>query len=223
MVRNAIVQFDEQNKQIIITNDIKSVSLVNSKCQKMKLSLWQSDPYLQITLQKGEHRAVSKVSFDSGCGGGFFKLSMNNLNGCVVDTIAESEGAFGFGFHGVYKKQKHVLINIPKLDICGTTFDDVIVTATHNRPSLIGTKLLQYGKVTLDYKKKNFYFEVFDNINTNQPTENLWAISTTIQNDKLIVGIIWDKRLESQINLEDEILSINGMDKIGRASCRERV
>jgi C-terminal processing protease CtpA/Prc len=26
------------------------------------------------------------------------------------------------------------------------------------------------------------------------------------------VGIIWEKTLESQINLEDEILSINGMD-----------
>ena len=217
MVRNSIVQFDVLNKQIIITNDIKKVSLGNSECQKMELSLWQSSPYIQITLQKEAHITVE---FDSGYGGGFFTSSLNKLNGCVVDTIAESEGTPSvFGFHGAYKKQKHVLLNIPKLDICGTTFNDVIVTATQNHHSLLGTKFLQYGKVTLDYKKKNFYFEVFDNINTNQPTENQWAISTTIQNNKLIVGIIWDKTLESQINLEDEILSINGMDIQSMSFC----
>jgi C-terminal processing protease CtpA/Prc len=88
----------------------------------------------------------------------------------------------------------------------------VSVATTHTKVSRIGTRFLQYGKTTLDYKKKRFYFEPFDNIDTNKPAENRWAIYPTFKNDKMVVGIIWDKELESQINLGDEILSINGID-----------
>jgi hypothetical protein len=210
MLRNSIVQFDEQNKQIIITNDIEKVLVHNSECQKMELSFWTSQPYLKVTLQKGEHRAVHNVLFDSGYGGGFFTLSLNNLDGCEVDTIAESEGSFGMSAFGVGKKQKHLLFNIPKFEICGLTFNDVIVTTSQS--SLLGTKLLQYGKTTLDYKKKRFYFEPFDSISTSKPIETQWTIYPTFQDGKMVVGIIWDKLLESQINLGDEIVGIDGID-----------
>jgi predicted aspartyl protease len=212
MLRNSVVQFDAQNNHIIITNDIKRVLLQNSEYQKMKLSSWTSHPYLKITLQKREHRAVHEVLFDSGDAGDVFTYSLNQLNGYVVDTIAESEGSFAAGAHGLYKKQKHLLLNIPKFEVSGTKFTDMIVTTTHDNSSRIGAKLLQYGKTTLDYKKKRFYFEPFDNINTSKPVENYWAINPTFQNDKIVVGIIWNKLLESQINLGDEILSINGIN-----------
>jgi hypothetical protein len=79
--------------------------------------------------------------------------------------------------------------------------------------------LLQYGKVTLDYKKKRFYFEPFDNINTDELSERPRAILPTLQNEKLVVGIIWDKTLESKINLGDEVLSINGFDIQAMDTC----
>ena len=64
----------------------------------------------------------------------------------------------------------------------------------------------------MDYKKKRFYFEPYESISTTKPGEKPWAMNLTFQNGKMVVGIIWDKELESQINLGDEILSINGMD-----------
>jgi len=214
MLKNSVVQFDVLNKQIIITNDIKSVLLPHTinEYQKMTLSPWISQPYIKIALQKGTHRVVYDVLFDTGDAEDLFTLSLNELNDCVVDKIAETEGSSGMGCHGVYKKQKHLLLNIPELDICGTTFNEVIVSTTNAKSSRVGTKLFQYGKPTLDYKKKRFYFEPFNNINTNKPVESPWNFNPTIQNNKLVVGIIWDKTLESQINLGDEILSINGID-----------
>jgi len=213
MLKNSVVQFDEQNKQIIITDNIEKLSLQTNACQKMKLSFLENNPYIKITLQKGANKVVHNVLFDSGDASDIFTLSLNDLNSRVVDTIAESEGSFAFpGAHEVYKKQKHLLLNIPELIVNGVIFSDVTVITTPARSSRIGVKLIQYGKTTLDYKKKRFYFEPFDNINTNQPTENKWAISLTFQNDKVVVGIIWDKQLESHINLGDEILSINGID-----------
>lgn len=212
ILKNSIVQFDEQKKHIIITNDIKRILLQNSDCQKVRLFLRQSAPYFKITLQKGGRKVAHKVLFDSGDAGGFFTLSLNKLNDCIIDQIAESEGSFEIGAHGAYKKQKHILLSIPQLGISGTIFNDVIVTTTNANYSRIGIKLLQYGKITLDYKNKRFYFEPFDSINTSKPVAAPLTSALNFQNGKLVVGIIWDKALESQINLGDEILSINGID-----------
>jgi len=219
ILKNSIVQFDEQNKRIIITNDFKRILLQNSECQKVRLSLRQSAPYFKITLQKGERRVAHEVLFDSGDAGGFFTLSLNKLNDCIIDQIAESEGSFEIGVHGAYKKQKHILLSIPQLGISGTIFNDVIVTTTNANYSTIGTKLLQYGKTTLDYKKKRFYFEPFDSINTKKPVGTPLTSALNFQNGKLVVGIIWDKTLKSQINLGDEVLSINGVNIQSMSLC----
>ena len=213
MLRNSVVQFDEQNKHIIITDKIDKLSLQANEYQEIKPAFWMSNPYIKITLQKGENKAtVNNVLIDSGDGGDLFTLSLKELNGGVVDTIVESEGWFGTGVHKIYKNQNHLLLNIPELIVNGTTFNDVTVATTHDNTSRISAKLFKYGKTTLDYKKKRFYFEPFDSINTNKPTENPWAIHLTFKNDKFVVGIVWDKQLESQINVGDEILSINGID-----------
>jgi len=209
MLRNSVVQFDAQNKQIIITNDIKRVLLQNSECQKMSLEL--NAPYINITFQKGAQRAVDNVLFDTG-NSGFLSLSLNELNGCVVDTIAESEGSFALGAHGFYKKQNHLLILIPEFVVHGLIFNNVITSTTQGKNSGIGVKFLQYGKTTLDYKKKRFYFEPYENIRIDEHSEMPWTVGFTFQNNKMVVGIIWDKQIESTINLGDEVLSINGID-----------
>ena len=123
MLRNSVVQFDDQNKQIIITDNIKKLSLQTNTYQKMKLSFGQSNPYVFVTFPKGE--TDHNVLFDSGAANSFFTLSLNKLNGCVVDTIAESEGTSGIGMHGFSKKQKHLLLNIPELIVNNVIFGDV--------------------------------------------------------------------------------------------------
>ena len=212
MLRNSVVQFDEQKKQIIITNDVKRVLPQDSNPQKMKLSPWTSNPYIKITLQKGANRVAHHILFDSGDAGGLLTLSLSELNGCIVDTLAESEGSFEAGALGVFKNQKHLLLHTPELVVNDVIFNDVIIPTTNANSSRIGVKILQYGKTTLDYKRKRFYFEPFGNVNTSKPIEKPWAIAPSFQNGKTVVGIIWDKQLESQINLGDEILSINGID-----------
>ena len=211
MLRHSVVQFDEQNKQIIIADHIKKLSLQTNEYQKIKLAIKGNNPFVPVILQKGMQTSVRNVLFDTGDANAFFTLSLGE-SGSGVDIITENEGFFGIGAHRIFRKQKHALLNIPELVVNKMRFNDVIATTTHARESRIGVKLLQYGKITLDYKKKRFYFEPFNNINTNKPVETPWSINITFQNDKFVVGIIWDKTLESQINIGDEVLSINGID-----------
>ena len=215
MLRNSAVQIDEQSKQIIITNNVKKLSIKRTYYQNIELDN-QSSPYIGIVLQKGEQKVFDRVLFDTGDAGGLYTMWAGFYNwldslGNFANKIAESEGSFKWSAHGIDERQKYLLLNISELNLNNTIFNDVVVTTTNGR-SRVGSKLLQYGKVTLDYKNKRFYFKPFENINTNELSESPWAILPTWQNGKLVVGLIWDKALEHQINLGDEILSVNGID-----------
>ena len=213
MLKNSVVHFDEQNQRVIITYDIKNLSVQTKVRQKMELST-HGRPFITVVLRKGNKKAVNKVLFDSGQSS-FYCISMRVFNwqiDNIVEKISESEGAFSFGIHGLYENQKHTLLNVPEIIANKVTFNNVVIITTHGDFSRIGAELLQYGKTTLDYKKKRFYFEPYDNVDKNKLSEAWWAVQITIQNDKMMVGIIWDKTLETQINLGDEILSINGID-----------
>ena len=223
-LRNSVIQFDERNKHLIIANSL--FQLMKDKEGK-KVGKWQkmeqtplSNPLITIGLHK-EQKIVDFVLFDTGSSE-LYTMSMdtyNWLDGRADATkIAESEGSFTWNLHGVSENQQHLLQNIPNLYVNQMTFNNVIVKTTHSM-SLIGTQLLQYGKTTLDYKNKRFYFEPFDNINTDKLSERPWAIDLTLKNDKLAVGIIWEKALESTINLGDEVLSINGFDMQAVDAC----
>ena len=209
MFGNSLVHFDEQNNHIIITDNINELSLKGKKYQKMKVI--GTKPFITVTMEKGENKAVDKVVFDSGQSD-FLEVSTSRFKNYVFDEIAEGEGRLGYGAHGLAGKQKHSLLNLPELVINGIKFNDVKITTTYYNHSRIGAKLLEYGTVTLDYQKKRFYFEPYENMNTSELSKTLWAIFTNIQNNKLVVETIWDKELESQINVGDEVLSINEID-----------
>jgi len=206
---NSIVHFDEQNNRIIITDNINELSLKKKNYQKM--TVIRTKPLITVTMQKGENRAVSKVIFDSGQSD-FCEISISRFKDYVFDIVSEGEGRQGYGAHGLAGKQKHSLLYIQELVINGIKFNDLIVTTTYGSCSRIGAKLLEFGKTTLDYKKKRFYFEPYENINTSELAEMPWGFSRIVQNNKMMVGIIWDKKLESQINVGDEVLIINGID-----------
>ena len=227
MLRNSAVQIDEQSKHIIITNNVGRLSIEKKIYQYMELDPDQSCPFIKIRFHKGEQVLYDrKVVFDTGAAGSFYRMKIDSYNWCndndcagLINKITESEGSFALSAHGTNEKQQHLLLNIPKLNINGTIFNNVVTYTTNGSTSIIGSKLLEYGKVTLDFINKRFYFEAFDNIKTDDLSKRPWAIGPTWRNGKLVVGIIWDKKLESQINLGDEVLSINGIDISSMSLC----
>ena len=74
--------------------------------------------------------------------------------------------------------------------------------------SRIGSKLLHYGTVTVDYKNKKFYFKPNSN-NDIDAHEKQFPINIIPKNDKLYISTVWDDKLKSQINAGDQILEID--------------
>ena len=219
MFRNSVVQIDEQNKHIIITDDFKKIATKKKHYQALEMELTKIGyPILSwVGINKGEQQSSdTKLLFDTGDPSLYtmrlYAYDWFNENMDIVEIIAESEGSYAWGIHGLFEKERHIILNIPEFRICGKTFYNIVIPTTNSQISRIGSGLLKYGRVTLDYKKKRFFYEPYDDINTDELSERPLAISPTWQNDKLIIGIIWDKSLEAQINLGDEILSIDSIN-----------
>ena len=92
----------------------------------------------------------------------------------------------------------------------GTEFVHVISISTKAVKSRIGADLLRYGKATLNFKQKRFYFEAFDSIVDLQ--EEVWSFSPTVKNGQVVVGIVWDESLSTSLKSGDSIIKMNEVD-----------
>lgn len=75
--------------------------------------------------------------------------------------------------------------------------------------SRIGTDLLYYGKVIMDYRKRLFYFI------PNQPDtvpdmyRKTWNVEITVMNDYLTAGFIWESAAKD-LSGGERIVEVNG-------------
>lgn len=226
MLRNSVIHFDHLNHKLILSDRDKNIDLKGGLYQRMELSEIQSNPFIKILLKKGSDDAADKLLFDTGADS-FYELSIHGLNWLkervdVFDIISESQGSFTWGIHGMSDVGQQYTLKIPELIINEHSFKQVVTTTTNSTESRIGSELLKKGKVTLDYNKKRFYFDPYDASQLKNTTKKNWAIAPSLKDDKMVVGIIWDKNLEDRINLGDEILSIEDMDYESMTFC-ERV
>ena len=212
LVRNAIVQIDSRKKQIILTDQAKRLGLEGLGSLDMALNSNQSSPYIWIRLT-GEGKAREQVLLDTGAEG-FYDLSFNSFKKLnqlqVFSHIDSAQGYKGVGLFGVSEPTTHYRVQLPSIDFLDTEFANVISVSTAALKSRIGADLLRYGKATLNFKQKRFYFEAFDSKVDLQ--EEVWSFSPTVKNGQVVVGIVWDESLSTSLKSGDSIIKINELD-----------
>jgi len=214
LLRNSAIQFNSKEKTVTITNLPDKLNLRKKFSSDMELTKIQSNPYIKIKLKKDNIIVNEKLLFDLG-DDNFYELSMGIYKNIkaqkvdVFDSIAQNNGTYSFGIYGAAEAQKNYLLNIPKVEINKISFKNVTTKTTYAASSRIGEYILNYGKVTLDYANKKFYLEPFDEVTEFDIKEKSWAIDQTLNGNKIVVGIIWDKALEDKINTGDEILKFD--------------
>ena len=104
-------------------------------------------------------------------------------------------------------------LKIKKLKIADIDFNNVTTKTTYGETSRIGSELLKFGKVTLDYKKERFWLESFNEKKSIKLSERMWPIEPILnKNNEIVVGIIWDNSLKNKVNLGDKILQFGNID-----------
>ena len=217
LLRNSTIQFDSQKNEIILTDNSKNLRLKKRDAIEMKVNKIQSSPFIPIKLIKEKHEGNGYVLFDSG-DNDFYVISNTAYHQLqsqvdIFETIAKNVGTYSMGLFGTATQNEHLALKIKKLKIGDIDFNNVITKTTYGETSRIGSELLKYGKVTLDYKKEQFWLESFDEEKSIEMTEIMWPIEP-ILNDKneIVVGIVWDNSLKNKINLGDKILKFDNID-----------
>lgn len=124
-----------------------------------------------------------------------------------MEVVSEGYGEGSIGVSGQADKASSYRVRIPLLSVGATKFRNV-TTSTNNHPyTLLGVKLLQYGKVTIDYPRGRFYFEAFqpDNEINNQGNN----FDLTVKDGDLFVSTVWSST-KGKIAVGDKVVKING-------------
>jgi hypothetical protein len=209
LLKNSILKIDKTNQNLVITDQFELLN-VKVKPTKIKLIGSQKAPYIELNfLGKNKEKASDMVLFDTGMDG-LYDMSNRAFtifeNQNIFEVKGKSEGISSIGLFGLGKPSLQKLVLLENAFLNNKSIKNLYADTTDDTNSRIGLEFLNYGNAILDFKKKNFYFESKETIII---TNKELKFAPTIFDNKLIVGLVWDKNLAEKIKFGDEILSID--------------
>lgn len=213
LLRNSILQIDESNKKVIITDDVNRLNLNSKQSSKLFLN-GQSSPHVWVKL-KNKKQAKELLLFDSGMQG-LYDLSLSHLGTFqkynIFVALGKGFGSNSLGLHGMAKDTTIYRLRLPIMEINGNKLLNITTKTTLDNNSSIGASLLQYGIVTVDYKNKKFYFKPYSATDIDA-SEKHFPVSFVPKNNKLSVGTVWDNELNTKkISVGDQVVAIDGIN-----------
>ena len=201
----AIVEIDGKTNTITITS-AESPSTI---------SLRKMIPFAQgggmpiIAIQAGIGEGI-KVLFDTGYPG-FLSLKdtdFENLKDKGGSTVlSEGFGEGSIGVAGMADAAVSYRVLFPRVNVGATKFNHVTVETSTPPFTLLGVKLLNYGKVTIDYPRGRFYFEAYEQ--ENDLTSKHYDVNLRVKDGGLVVSTVWTA-MKGQVEVGDRVTRING-------------
>ena len=202
LLKYMIVEIDGKTKTIKLIATQKNVTP----------SLRKMFPFVQngimpvINLQIGAGNTVQAL-FDTGCPG-FLNLKKTDYQMLkergalrVVDE-GFGEGAVGLG--GMPTIDTLYRVELPIVALGASRFCNVITEISTPPYTLLGVKILDYGKVTIDYPRLRFYFEPYEE--KEQDMKSLHNdIGLRVKDGDLVVSAVWSE-MKGRVNIGDRVL-----------------
>jgi predicted aspartyl protease len=219
LLRNSIIKINGANKTIIITNKIKSLN-IDKKPVKMKLVGNQKSPYVELKfVGKNNEKASDMVLVDTGMDG-LYDMSKRAYtifeNSKIFEALYTATGIGDSGLFGAGDSSEQKLLEIENANLNQQIINNIMVSTTLDDNSRIGLDFLKYGDITLDFLNKKFYFESPKTIDVKEKTPKFF---TSVQNDKVVIGIVWDEKLKLLMNTGDEVISADQIDITNISLC----
>ncbi len=212
LLRNSILQIDGSNNQVIITDDVKKLNLNPKQSSKLFLDN-QSSPVIWVKL-KNKKQAKEQLLFDSGMQG-LYDLSLRHLEifkkYSIFEELGKGTGINSLSLFGMAKDTTIHRLRLPIMEINGNKLLNITTETTLDNNSRIGSSLLHYGIVTVDYKNKKFYFNPYTTTDIDA-SEKQFPVNFIPQNNKLYIGTVWDNDLKIKISPGDQVLTIDGIN-----------
>ncbi len=221
LLRKSILQISLQERLLRITDRRKKLDLNKKNAHKISLRGDQKSPYLWIDLDgEQEGGAREHVLIDTGMSG-FYDISSSNYAQMehldIFTVVASSEGASSISLFGTAKVGEQQRLLVPKIGIGNTTFHNLVTETTDDNNSRIGSDILEYGTITIDFKNKRFYFNA--KAASIDLQEKQLSFTPAYYEDRFIIGFVWDDSLKDTLAFGDELLKVNGVDMAQMDKC----
>ena len=207
LLRNSIVQINSEKKTIIITDRPEQLQLTNSKGINLFLDTIQSYPSFDVKLPNG---LKMRVNFDTGDNGllTLSKTEMENLKKAnVYESITKGYGANQIGLFGLEKDNQKFLLKFPVFEIDDVNLKNVMTVTGNGSGARIGSKMLNYGTVTVDFINRKFYYK--GNSKDKDLSEKQWPFQPAFSNNKVLVGLVWAEARDI-VTPGEQIVEIDG-------------
>lgn len=199
-----IVEIDGKNKTITITS-AENPSTVSLR----KMLPFTKSGMPIILLQAGAGNNITAL-FDTGCPS-FFSLKVSDYKTLkttgAFQVLSEGYGEGSIGVAGMAEADISHRVCLPVLSVGGTKFQNVTSETSTPPFTLLGVKLLDYGKVTLDYPRARFYFEANEAV--NDLSSKHYNVALRVKDGELIISTVWSA-MKGVVEVGDKVTRING-------------
>ncbi len=207
LLRNSIVHIDPAAQTIVLTDQLDKLPLQNKQAIPMITNEGpQSDPKIKIWFNA---KTSGIFVFDSG-ESGFLRFTEEYMVALkktkAYDLVWKGYGGHTVSYLGTEKNADKYLLKFPAVTVADATFENLTVETTRTGSSAIGTRLLDYGSVTLDYMHGKFYYSTANPI--ADINEKQWPFQFTINGDQLAIGEVWADG-HTDVRPGQQVLAVN--------------
>ena len=125
----------------------------------------------------------------------------------VFQVMSEGVGGGSIGVGGMTEAETSYRIEFPLLSVGPTKFKQVIAETATPPYTLLGVKLLEYGKVTIDYPRRRWYFEAYEQ--EFDMTSKHYNVNLQVKDGDLVVATVWSA-MKGVVEVGDKVVKING-------------
>lgn len=220
VLRQSIVKLVSEKHMIIITdqpdklalNKKHSVPLITNANKNQ-----QSDPQIKILLN---NKVNLTLGFDTG-DNAFLRFTDDLMQQLAkygsYEIISKGFGATTIGENGLQTSAEKYLLKIPFINIGSARFENLITETNKGGIPGIGTKLLDYGDITLDFINGKFYFDAKNAM--NNVDDKQWPFQPTYADGKLVVGVVWQKGID-KVKHGEQIIAVDNKDLSNLTFCQ---
>ncbi len=209
LMKDAIWQIDIQNKIILITNDIKKLSITESALKYKFDQQLTGTPVTEVTING---ITVKNVTIDYGSGSGIDLVSEKLVKNIHASNVKFTR-LFGYNSMGLYggKNDTSYIFESDVL-LAKKSIGTHKISLRRSGISTIGTQILKNYVVTFDWPNSTVYMEKTAN---DAPDDAMtFGFTALLSDGKFLVTSITENlsATENGISLGDQIISVNNKD-----------
>lgn len=211
LFKQGILGFDSQAHMLMFTNSGEGLDRMAGHFAIPMIA----DRFLTLLpVQLGE-QACDTVMFDSGAEA-FYEVSTKSFQRLekqpdVMSVLGKGEGVLSLGAAGLEQKTLKHRVCFPQLRLGSLDFQQVTSITTEAADSRLGTGILRYGKVIIDYLQNRFFYIPYHPQESPNLYEKEWDVVITSMNGHLYAGMVWDYA-HLPLKGGEQIVEVNGQD-----------